>query len=93
MRVVKVVAIDPNKYPKFANDPNHPFAGMDAEARVKEIDDFCARLWARTRMKKAREKAHADRDSMAQALPTQLHASQEARGNESVKPPMEERGK
>jgi hypothetical protein len=42
---VRVVRIDARKYPQFLRDPDHPFIGMAPEARVAEIDSFCARLW------------------------------------------------
>ncbi len=44
---IRVVRIDPEKYPEFARDKDHPFAGMAPEARVEEIDVFFARLRAR----------------------------------------------
>lgn len=50
---VRVVRIDPQKYPDFLRDPEHPFALMAAEARIREIDSFCARLWARTKKEMA----------------------------------------
>ena len=50
---VQVVRIDPQKYPKFLRDPDHPFALMAVDTRVREIDSFCARLWARTQKEKA----------------------------------------
>lgn len=45
---VHVVRIDARKYPQFLRDPNHPFIGMATEARIAEIDSFCARLWVQT---------------------------------------------
>ncbi len=50
---VRVVHIDSQKYPVFLRDPEHPFALMAAEARIREIDSFCARLWARTKKEMA----------------------------------------
>ena len=44
---IRVVRIDPRKYPQFIRDSGHPFALMAAEARIDEIDSFCARLRAR----------------------------------------------
>lgn len=44
---IRVVRIDAEKYPEFARDKDHPFAGMAPEARVEEIDVFFARLRAR----------------------------------------------
>jgi len=44
-----IVRIDAQKYPDFQVDRDHPFASMAAEARIQEIDSFCARLWARTK--------------------------------------------
>ncbi len=48
-RQVRVIRIDSQKYPQFRDDREHPFASMAAEARIREIDAFCARLWARTK--------------------------------------------
>ena len=45
---VRVVRIDTRKYPEFLRDPDHPFIRMSTEARIAEIDSFCARLWAQT---------------------------------------------
>lgn len=45
---VRVVRIDARKYPQFFRDPDHPFISMAPEARIAEIDSFCARLWAQT---------------------------------------------
>jgi hypothetical protein len=45
---IRVIRIDAEKYPGFQRDRDHPFASMAAEARIEEIDSFCARLWART---------------------------------------------
>ena len=44
---IRVVRIDVQKYPDFAGDKDHPFAGMAADARVEEMDSFFARLRAR----------------------------------------------
>ncbi len=45
---VRVVRIDSRKYPQFLRDPDHPFIAMASEARIAEIDSFCARLWVQT---------------------------------------------
>jgi hypothetical protein len=46
--MVQVSRIDPAKHPDFKRDPDHPFSGMEAGSRLREIVSFCARLWART---------------------------------------------
>lgn len=46
---IRVVRIDAQKYAEH-RDRDHPFASMAAEARTREIDAFCARLWLKTRM-------------------------------------------
>jgi len=46
---IRVVRIDASKYPQFARDKDHPFASMDLETRIEEIDAFFARLRARAR--------------------------------------------
>ena len=49
---IRVVRIDARKYPRFASDSAHPFISMAAEARIEEIDSFCARLRARAKKRK-----------------------------------------
>ncbi len=44
---IRVLRIDPGKYPAFAGDKDHPFAPLAPEARIEEIDSFFARLRAR----------------------------------------------
>ncbi len=46
---IHVVRIDAQKYPHFLGDREHPFASMAVEARIEELDSFCARLWARSK--------------------------------------------
>jgi hypothetical protein len=46
---IHLVRIDAQKYPEFLRDREHPFVSMAVEARIKELDSFCARLWARSR--------------------------------------------
>lgn len=53
---ITVRAIDPDKYPDLQKNPENPFATMDAEARIAEIDSFCARLLARACMEAVRRK-------------------------------------
>ena len=53
--VVRVCAIDPQKYPDLRKNPENPFAGMGPEQRLEEISAFCALLWARTCADVARE--------------------------------------
>lgn len=50
---IRVVRVDAATHPKFLSQRTNPFAAMDAQARVAEIDGFCARLWARTKKKVA----------------------------------------
>jgi hypothetical protein len=50
---IRVVRIDAQKHPEFAGQGTNPFAQMAVQARVREIDAFCARLWARTKKKVA----------------------------------------
>jgi hypothetical protein len=52
--VITVRAIAPDKYPHLQKNPENPFSTMDPEARIAEIDSFCARLWARACMEAAR---------------------------------------
>jgi len=54
---ITVRAIDPGKYPDLQKNPENPFSTMEPEARVAEIDAFCARLWARACMEKARRES------------------------------------
>lgn len=49
---IRVVRIGAQKYPQFQGDRDHPFASMAAEARIEEIDSFCARLRSRTLKRK-----------------------------------------
>ena len=44
---IQVIRIDVGKYPKYADDKDHPFARMATEARIEEIDSFFARLKVR----------------------------------------------
>src|SRR2546425_8348497 len=46
---IRVVPVDAHKHVELMRGREHPFAAMAAEARVAEIDAFCARLWARTK--------------------------------------------
>ena len=50
---IRVVRVDPASHPEFQSQRTNPFAAMPAQARVTEIDAFCARLWARTKKKAA----------------------------------------
>lgn len=54
--VVRVRAIDPEKYAQFMRYPRHPCAGMKPEDRLEDISTFCARLWARTCQDTARRR-------------------------------------
>ena len=49
---IRVVCIDARKYSQFARDSGHPFTSMAAEARIEEIDSFCARIRARRKKRK-----------------------------------------
>ena len=62
---LRVVAIDPAKYPAFMNDPDHPFSGMDPERRLEELVSFCGALWARACEEAARKIAEKNRPSEA----------------------------
>lgn len=53
--VVRVKAIDPEKYPEHLRNPRHPFACMKPEDRMEDIITFCARLWVRTCQDTARQ--------------------------------------
>jgi hypothetical protein len=44
---IRVVRIDARKYAEL-KDREHPFASLAAEARTREIDAFCAKLWVRS---------------------------------------------
>jgi len=50
---IRVVRVDAAKHPEFPRLSTNPFATMAVQARVAEIDAFCARLWARTKKKAA----------------------------------------
>jgi len=50
---IRVVRVDAAKHPEFLREGSNPFATMAVQARVAEIDAFCARLWARTKKKAA----------------------------------------
>ena len=50
---IRVVRVDPASHPEFQSQRTNPFAAMAAQARISEIDAFCARLWARTKKKTA----------------------------------------
>lgn len=50
---IRVVRIDAARHPELARERPHPFAAMAPQARMAEIDSFCARLWARTNKKAA----------------------------------------
>ena len=50
---IRVVRVDAARHPEFESQRTNPFAAMAAEARIAEIDAFCARLWARTKKKVA----------------------------------------
>lgn len=43
---IRVVPIDAAAHPRFREDRDHAFTGMTAEARTREIDAYCARVWA-----------------------------------------------
>jgi len=62
---LRVVAIDPAKYPAFMNDPDHPFSGMDPERRIEELVTFCGALWARACEEAAQKAAENIRPSEA----------------------------
>jgi len=62
---VKVVAIDPAKYPVFRDDPSHPFSGMEPGRRLEEIVSFCGTLWARACEEAARKSTRNGRPSEA----------------------------
>ncbi len=49
---IRVIRIDTTKYPQYAQDKDHPFARMEVEARLDEIDTFFARLRVRRRTPK-----------------------------------------
>lgn len=50
---IRVVRIEAAGHPESAREGVNPFAAMAPQARVAEIDSFCARLWARTNKKAA----------------------------------------
>ncbi len=50
---IRVVRVDAAKHPESPRLNTNPFATMAVQARVAEIDAFCARLWARTKKKAA----------------------------------------
>jgi hypothetical protein len=46
--VVRVKAVDPQRYADFVRYLGHPCAGMKPEERLEDLSTLCARLWART---------------------------------------------
>jgi len=62
---LRVVAIDPFRYPSYKDDPRHPFSGMEPERRLEEIVSFCGSLWARACEEAARKSTKNGRPSEA----------------------------
>jgi hypothetical protein len=46
--MVRVRAIDPERYARFMRYSGHPSSGMTLEERLRDITASCAQLWART---------------------------------------------
>lgn len=42
LKEIRVVSIDPQTYPQFCKDRDHPFMAMSDEQRVKEVISICA---------------------------------------------------
>ncbi len=42
---IVVVAVPPDRYPAFRDDPAHQFMSMSPARRLTEIDEVCSRLW------------------------------------------------
>lgn len=70
---IRVVRIDAQKYAEHRNR-DHPFASMAAEARTREIDAFCAKLWLKTRMPDAAAGATDSRESTSSNGPTEAES-------------------
>jgi hypothetical protein len=50
---IRVTVIAPEQYPAFQRDKDHSLAGLSVEARLDDLDDFCARLLVAARLKRA----------------------------------------
>ncbi len=42
LKEIRVLSIDPQTYPQFCRDKEHPFIDMPDEQRVKEVVSICA---------------------------------------------------
>lgn len=42
LKEIRVVSIDPQTYPQFCRDKDHPFMAMPDEQRIKEVVSICA---------------------------------------------------
>ncbi len=45
---IRVIAIEPEKYPQFRHDRDHPCIAMAAAARIAELDECGGLLWAQS---------------------------------------------
>ena len=42
LKEIRVVSIDPQTYPQFCKDKDHPFMAMPDEQRLREVVSICA---------------------------------------------------
>jgi hypothetical protein len=64
---IRVIAIEPEKYPQFRQDRDHPCLAMAPAARIAELDECGGMLWARTCAERVQQRVSVAAPSCAAA--------------------------